>query len=120
MTACALPVTGQVFLGRDNPITLVLFGDGAVLSDLSGVTRVTVDFDGGATVIDSDTAPAGTIWWTDAKSWRGQTVDVLRLKLGAESIVAGDYADVVIVVYDATYPNGLRLEAPVQIEVVAA
>lgn len=116
---CAAPILAGVYSGRDNVISLVLVADGAVLSDLSGVTRVTVDLDSGTTVIDSDIAGSSVIWWTDSEAHRGETVDVLRMALGSEAIAAGTYDDVEIVVYDATYPDGLRVENDIRLTVHA-
>lgn len=115
--ACYDALAAKVFTGRDNIIRLVLIADGDVLADLSGVTRVVVDMDGGTTVIDSDIAGGGVIWWTDQQSYRGQTVDVLSLQLGDQSIPVGAYSDVELIVYDSTYPNGLRVENAVKITV---
>jgi len=106
--ACSNPIAAPVYIGRDNIIRLVLFRDGTVLDDLSGVTRVTVDIDGGTTVIDSDVVGGSVIWWTDTTQYHGQTVDVLSLQLGGQGIAAGTYTDVKLVVYDAIYTNGRR------------
>jgi len=116
---CANPIAAPVYIGRDNVIRLVLIRDGDVLSDLSAVTRVTVDLDGGTTVIDSDLAGGSVIWWTDTTEYRGASVDVLSLQLGDQGIAAGVYDDVAIVLYDAVYTNGLRLENAVKFTVQA-
>ncbi len=112
-----------VYSGRDNVVRLVLFDRGEPL-DLTPVTRVTLDLNG--TLIDSDTAGPGVIWWTDTQAYRGQTVTVLALQLGDQGIPAGSYGDadddlgpVELVVYDATYINGLRVENPVAVTVHA-
>lgn len=115
---CAPAIALNVYNGRDNVETLVLFRDGAVISDLSGVSRVTVDVDGGTTVIDSAVVGSSVIWWTDTTTYRGSTVDVLRLQLGGQSITAGTYTGVEIVTYDATYPNGLRVENTIKMVVI--
>lgn len=115
---CAQPILAPIYLGRDNLLRLVLSHDNAVLADLSAVTRVVVTFDAD-NVIDSDTAGAGVIWWTDTASHRGQTVDVLSLQLGDQAIPAGVYDEVAIVIYDATYTNGLRIENAIKLTVHA-
>lgn len=115
---CAPTISAPVFLGRDNLVRLVLSHDGAVLSDLSALTRVVVDFGDGVTV-DSDTVGLSVIWWTDTTLHRGETVNVLTLQLGGQAIAAGTYDDVTIVVYDSTYTNGLQLENPIRITVHA-
>jgi len=117
--ACSNPIAAPVYIGRDNIIQLVLFRDGAVLDDLSGVTRVTVDLDGGTTVIDSDIAGGSVIWWTGTAQYHAQTVDVLSLQLGDQSIPAGTYTDVKLVLYDAVYTNGLQLENTIKLTVQA-
>jgi len=110
---CPETIAAPIYSGRDNVLNLVLSADGVVLADLSGVTRAVVDLDGGTTVIDSDIAGGGVIWWTDTVSHRGATVDVLSLQLGDQGITAGTYSDVTVVIYDSTYPNGLQVENPI-------
>ena len=115
--SCSAPIAAAVYTGRDNVISLVLEADGERLADLSAVTRVTVDLDGGMTVIDSDVVGASVIWWTDQVSYRGALTDVLRLQLGDQSLAVGTYDDVEIILFDVTYPLGLRIETPVRITV---
>jgi hypothetical protein len=118
--SCSPPIDAPVFTGRDNVITLVLHADGAPLSDLSAVTRVTVDFDGGTTVIDSDVVGGSVVWWTDQVMDRGALTDVLRLKLGGEGITEREYVGVRVVLFDgASYPNGLQVENRLKLEVGA-
>lgn len=84
-----------VYLGADNVIDLVLLED-CIAVDLSGVTKMTLDFDG--TKIDSGTSPEAFDWSAgDGK---------LSLALGAESIVTAIY-DAELVVYDAENTNGI-------------
>ena len=113
---CLDAIAAPVYAGRDNVLTLVLYADGVLLADLSGVTRAVVDLDGGTTVIDSDSAP-GAIWWTDTANHRGQSVDVLTLQLGNQGIAAGTYSGVEVILYDSTYPNGLQVENPITLTV---
>lgn len=110
-----------VYTGRDNVERLVLFDRNEPL-DLAPVTRVTIDLNG--TVIDSDITGAGVIWWTDQQAYRGQTVTVLSLQLGDQGLTPGNYGDgeddlgpVELVVYDAMYLNGLRIENPIAVTV---
>ena len=110
-------ISEQVYNGRDNIITLVLSNLGAVLTDLSGVTRCTVKIDG-STTVDSAVAGSGVIWWTDSITWRGVSTDVLRLKLGGQSITAGEYSGCEVVIYDATLTNGAQIESPLKLTVV--
>jgi len=117
--SCASRIAARVYLNRDNILQLVLFRDGDVLTDLSAVTRVTVDLDGGTTVVDSDIAGGSVIWWTDTTQYRGREVDILSLQLGDQGITAGVYEDVAVVIYDAVYTNGLRLETPLKLTVTA-
>ena len=115
--SCSPSIAAPVYSGRDNVITLVLEADGARLADLSAVTRVTVDLDGGTTVIDSDVVGGSVIWWTDQITYRGAATDVLRLQLGDQSLPAGTYGDVGITLFDATYVLGLRVENTVRLTV---
>lgn len=117
--SCAQAIRAPVYIGRDNVIRLVLITDGDVLADLSAVTRVTLDLDGGTTVVDSAIAGGSVIWWTDTDTYRGATVDVLSLQLGDQGLTAGTYSDVELVIYDAIYTNGLRLENDLQLTVQA-
>ena len=97
-------------------ISLVLVADGSVLSDLSAVTRVVIDLDG-VTTVDSDIAGSSVIWWTDQATYMGSLVDVLRLQLGDQSIAEGEYPDAAVIVYDATYALGLRVENAIEVTV---
>ena len=107
--------SARVYNGRDNIISLVLLDDGSVISDLSPVTRATVEVAG--VLIDSLVSGPTVIWWTDQAEYEGQTVDVLRLRLGEQSIPAGVYNDVDIIIYDAIYINGLKVQTPVEFTV---
>lgn len=116
--ACFASVAAVIYNGTDNTISLVLIADGAVLADLSAVTRAVVDIDG-TTIIDSDVVGSTVIWWTDSQLYRGQSVNVLRLRLGGQGIAAGAYPDVKITIYDGVnYLNGLRVENPLPWSVV--
>lgn len=111
------PVIAEpVYNGRDNPITLVLYNDESVITDLSGLTRVTVKIDDDTT-IDSAVVGSTVIWWTDSITYRGVTTDVLRLLLGGQSLTAGEYAGVEVVIYDSNLTNGAELQSPLKLTV---
>lgn len=116
--SCADPVYYTARTGRANWLPLVLYHQGAPLVDLSGVTRVSLDFGGAVGEIDSDAQPAN-IRWNESVDHRGKLVNVLQLRLGLLGVPVGDYSDVAIVVFDPTYPQGLEIENPVAIKVVA-
>ena len=108
--------SARVYNGRDNIISLVLLDDGVVLTDLSPVTRATVEVAG--VLIDSATAGADVIWWSQQAEYEGQMIDVLRLRLGEQGIPAGVYNDVDVVIYDSVYIQGLRVQTPVEFTVI--
>lgn len=116
--SCPVNIAAAVYSGRDNPITLVLSADGAVLTDLSAVTRVLVVLND-TTSVDSDTASPGAITWDDSLTYRGAATDVLRLVLGGEALPAGTYEAVELVIFDTRYPNGLRVENAIKLVVSA-
>ena len=109
------PITLTVRNGRDNVERLVLF-DRFIPMDLAAVTRVTLQL--GATLVDSATASAGAITWTEQQAYRGDIVDVLSLKLGGEGLVPGVYSDVRLVVYDAVNVNGVEVENAAKVTVI--
>ena len=96
--------TEIVYLGHDNTIDLQLKASSSAAS-LASVSNITATFDDGGvkTKIDgSSSAASGAITWSGSSYATGE----VRLDLGAETIEPGRY-DVPIVVYDATYTNGL-------------
>ena len=109
-------IAESVYNGRDNIITLVLSNNGAVITDLTGLTRVTVKMDA-TTTIDSDVVGSSVIWWSDSVTYRGASTNVLRLALGGQSLTAGEYSGVEVVVYDATLTNGAQLQSPLKLTV---
>lgn len=115
---CNAPIALSVYPPHDNVDTLILEPDGVVLGDLSAVTRVTVDLGGTTTLIDSAVVGSSVIWWTDQLSHRGKTIDVLRLRLGGQSIPAATYSGVKIAVYDGVSINGLRIKNDITITVL--
>lgn len=84
-----------VYLGADNIIDLVLLED-SIAVDLSGVTKMILNFEG--TAINSDTSP-------DAFDW-SEGDGKLALALGAENIATALY-DAKLTVYDAENTNGI-------------
>jgi len=109
-------IAESVYNGRDNVIVLVLSNLGSVLTDLSGVSRVTVKLDE-STTIDSDVVGSSVIWWTDSVTYRGTTTDVVKLKLGGQSITAGEYSGCEVVIYDSNLTNGAQVESPLKLTV---
>ena len=113
---CNAEVLAPIYTGRDNRISLILFGNGRVLVDLASLTRVLVEV--GTQVIDSLIVGQTVIWWYESVPYRGEDVNVLRLKLGNEGLVAGTYEDVKITVFDAVYTNGLIVENEIVFTVI--
>jgi hypothetical protein len=102
--------TEYIYNGRDNRIDLLLKndlndGNGFVPANLSGVTKIDMDFDG--TTVSSTDKAAGVITWDQPSYATGE----IRCVLGASSIPAAEYPAVPIYVYDAGNPNGIRWEA---------
>ena len=91
-----------IYLGHDNTIDLILKADGTA-QDLSGVTKITATF--GSTLIESTDKASGLITWDQS----GYDTGEIRLDLGQQSLTADTYT-VPIVVYDATYTNGVVWE----------
>jgi hypothetical protein len=121
-----------VYMGADNVEYLLLMNDGVLQEDLSGVTKVEVVINGES--IDSDTAPADTIWWTDQKtvtqkdvdrdasgdlaSYLGDTTDVLKLRLGnVSTLTAGKYRNCCLLLYDTLNTDGVVWDDSMKITV---
>lgn len=115
--SCPVPLQATVYNGRDNELEFPIFDSAGVVTDLSTVTRVTITI--GTTTIDSDVVGSSVIWWTETASYRGATVDVLKMVLGGQGLAVAEYADCELVIYDADHTNGRRIENPIKIEVVA-
>jgi hypothetical protein len=132
-----MAISFTVYPGTDNVEEIVIVEEGAVIDDLSGVTSVQVVVNG--EVVDSDTAPANTIWWTDTKvitaamaadddsgvlaDYVGDTVDVLKLRLGNSDTVnalsAGTYKNCCILLFDVTNTDGVVWDSTVKIKIKA-
>lgn len=98
------------YRGRDATEELVLLEDGEPV-DATPVTRIQVDL--GATVVDSQTAPAAFEWPVPLtfKRASGERIEVqgMRLNLAKSDLAAGQYVGQ-LVIYDASHPNGLPWE----------
>ena len=100
-----------VYNGNNNEIDLLLLSDGDPV-DPSPVTRVRLRF--GETVLDSDVLGLGasqpfdqTVTRTPSIGpFRGQILGVIRCKLGAAGITAGEYR-VAVVTDDTDNPDGV-------------
>ena len=103
----------NVWLGRDNVIQWLLMSNDTPVADLSALTRVALVV--GAVTIDSDSG--GDISWADQQSYKSQLVDVITIKLGGSSLVAGLYDDCRLVTYDATNPNGIVWSDDIRLQV---
>lgn len=88
-------ISEQVYLGRDNVNELTITEDGAPLN-LSGATRMLLQFEGSDVVADSLTSNE-YINWTD-----GGTI---TLKLGELPIAPSKYP-ATLIVYDADHDDG--------------
>lgn len=97
--------TEIVYLERNGSIDLVLKAeddDGVPQAQpLSGVTRMTLQFDDGTLIDDSSDA-------NPPIKWAGSGFDVgeVRLELGAESLPLG-YQEARLDIFDAVYTDGL-------------
>lgn len=103
--------TEQVFLDRDNEFALFLLSKGSPLADLSGIGRVVLEIDG--KTLDSDSLPAGTIWWDETEEWRpGVLKPVVKFKLGTladpYTLTAGVQRGGRLITYDIDNLNGIE------------
>ena len=101
-------ISENVFNGNDNIIDWVLLDDQEPITDLSAITKVTLDI--GGTLIDSTVVGSEVIWWTDQEDilWNGElvTTDVLKFRLGGQSLVPGLYNGCKLRVFEPVSPNG--------------
>jgi len=98
-------VVETVYDGRDNINQLVIFEGDELVSDLSHVTRIV--FTVGGVTVDSDVVDSDTIWWDDQDTYNGTTTDVVKLRLGHQSIPLGTYTDGCLVLFDVVNDDGL-------------
>lgn len=89
--------------GRDDIASYALTNDGAIVADLSSITRVVVELRGAT--LDSSVQPA-LFDWTIKRTVDGQSVDVLAINFGMAGLAATVY-DATIVTYDPSNPNGV-------------
>ena len=90
-------IVERQYIDRDNIIDLLLKADD-VAPDLSSLTKI--DLVVGDTTISDSVAASFPIKWSTG------TTGKIQLQLGDQSIPIGKYA-AQIVIYDATYPDGL-------------
>lgn len=118
MSACRPAIAWNVYNGVDNDVALAIeAADGAIMSSLAGLTRVTLVV--GTTTIDSDVDGSSVVWWTDSATYLGSTIEVLKFRLGGLSIDAGTYTDCALTIYDTTYTGGLRIGNSIKVTVTA-
>jgi len=99
-----------VYLGHDNSIDLILLSNG-VAQDLSGVTKMTITV--GGILISSTNQATDPILWIKA----GYSTGEIRLFLGKQSILPGNY-EAPLIVFDANDPDGIVWDE-IAIQVVA-
>ena len=90
-----------VYLGRDNTFELQLLEQGLPLSqsDMAVITRIDLIFNG-ATVSSQDNP--------EALDWTSRAAEaVVVFDLGGLSLSTGTDLSTVLIVYDASHPNGL-------------
>lgn len=109
-------VRETIYDGRDNVVSLVITEDGVPVSDLSGLTRVVLTV--GGVAVDSDDAGSDVIWWTDSAVYDGQTVDVLKLRLGHQNIPLGTYTNGCLILFDAVATSGIIYADDMKLTVV--
>ncbi len=89
-----------IHLGKDNTNEYVLTADDQPV-DLAPSTRMTLTV--GGVTIDSDTTGHGAGQPFDWTEGNGKLV----LAMGGQALVAGNYEDGELTVYDTAHPNGL-------------
>ncbi len=104
-TICEIQSDFKVYNGTDSVFGMFLLKNGVVIEDLSFITKVVIKVD--TDNFDSDTAPAGTITWTDQGEYLGITANILKFKLGLLSITDGLKENCRITVYDGVNVNGI-------------
>ena len=87
-----------IYLSRDSNVTYQLLESG-VVKDLSNLSQIDLVFSSAVRV----TAASGAITPIDFTT----NTDRMVLKIGGESVTAGSYPNVKVVVYDGDNPSGL-------------
>lgn len=109
VTTCSTVADFEVYQDTDGVFGMFLLKQGAVIEDLSFITRVVLAC--GTESVDSDSAPAGSIWWTDQGEYLGVTADVLNFKLGIGSLFTDGLKEGCrLTVYDMVNVNGIPYE----------
>jgi hypothetical protein len=88
-----------VYLGHDNTIDFILKAS-SIAQSLGSVTQMTITI--GSTLVANSSAASGAITWSGA----GYDTGEIRIKLGDQSVSAGDY-NAPLVVYDAANTDGI-------------
>jgi hypothetical protein len=108
-------VSETVYLGRDNQIELVLLEDDNAIGDHTSITRATLFFGVGDSLLSPD--PFLTIdSSTDSAYFDFTDPSKLILKLGAADLPKGRH-HVRLVIYTAGLPNGASWEPGLMITV---
>lgn len=113
--SCRNRVSEIIYLGHDNTIALMLVNDDVPLADLSAITRAVLTING--TDFDSDSLGSSVIWWADSMTYQGNPVNVIKFKLGGQSIVAGEYTGCKLVTYDPDNANGVVWSEDIKVTV---
>ena len=90
--------TRTVYLGRDSNITFQLL-DSVVDRDLSNLTQIDLVFNSTTKVSAANGATSPIDFTTN--------IDRMVVKMGGESVSAGSYPNVEVIVYDGDNPLGL-------------
>ena len=88
-----------IYIGHDNTIDLILKADDVAV-DLTAVTSMTMSV--GTLTVVSTNVGGSEITWAKAGYGTGE----VRIKLGSQTIAAGNY-QAWLVVYDLANPNGV-------------
>ncbi len=121
MTCAALPVE-TIYNGRSNVIQYMLLDNSEPVEDLSSISRII--FTIGDTDIDSDIVGQTIIWWSDQKTYidpitsEEKLIDIVTARLGGQGLLAGDYPNSQLIVYDPDNSTGLVWSDAIYIKVV--
>lgn len=92
-------ITEYIYKGNDNTNDFILKADGVAVN-LSGVTKMVLDFSGGI-VVDSS-VKVGVF------DWSGGSGGLILTLGGITDLVAGSQYHPMLIVYDATNTNGVN------------
>ena len=119
MALCSVDAEENAWDNRDNIAEWVVFEDDIPVTDLSALTRAVAKI--GAYTIDSAVDGSSVIWWTDSVTGKtlpdgsSFTGDVVRVRLGRGSVIAGTYHDCQLITYDADNPNGATISGKITV-----